>query len=128
MPAVYDDRVLSLLLTTGTALQSPCNQLIGSCLSNQLYDLYTADVARVAGGTTPVYMVARWGGGNPNARQVMKASSTIHLLPSSLLCVTPQRQAAIDSEKGCILVHAPCPKNPQESNLGLASRVMRPDG
>ena len=51
-------------------LQSPCNQLIGSCLNNQLYDLYNADIVRIKAGTTPLYMVSRWGGGNPNAKQV----------------------------------------------------------
>lgn len=55
---------------TDVVLQSPCNQLLQSCLANQLYDYYNADLARIAAGTTPLYMVSRWGGGNPNAQQV----------------------------------------------------------
>jgi len=55
---------------TNVVLQSPCNQLLQSCLANQLYDYYNADLARIAAGTTPLYMVSRWGGGNPNAQQV----------------------------------------------------------
>ena len=57
-------------LSFESASQSPCNQPEGSCLSNQLYDYYTADLKRIAAGTTPIYMVARWGGGLPNAQQV----------------------------------------------------------
>lgn len=53
-----------------TALQSPCNQPLQSCLANSLYDYFNADLARIAAGTTPLYMVSRWGGGNPNAQQV----------------------------------------------------------
>ena len=52
------------------ASQSPCDQPEGSCLSNQLYGYYTADLQRIAAGTTPLYMVSRWGGGLPNAQQV----------------------------------------------------------
>ena len=56
-------------------LQEGCQQPQGSCLSNQLYDLYQADVKRISQGTTPVNFVSRWGGGQPGAKQVPPAST-----------------------------------------------------
>jgi hypothetical protein len=48
---------------------------VGSCLANQLADLYAADMKRIAAGTTPVYFISRWGGGQPGFNQVSTVSS-----------------------------------------------------
>ena len=47
-----------------------CNQQIGSCLKNQIYDLGEEDNARVAGGMEPLYNITRYGGGVDNTNQV----------------------------------------------------------
>lgn len=47
-----------------------CARPIGSCLSNQIYDLGQADAARVAAGLEPLYNITRFGGGWSNARQI----------------------------------------------------------
>ncbi len=52
------------------AVQSACSQVVGSCLSSQIFDLAVADNTRVAAGTTPLYLVSRYGGGLPGATQV----------------------------------------------------------
>ena len=52
------------------AAQNACSQPVGSCLANQLADLVAADTARATAGTTPLYFVSRWGGGQPGANQV----------------------------------------------------------
>ncbi|KAK9858858.1 hypothetical protein WJX84_008886 [Apatococcus fuscideae] len=51
---------------------SACSQVVGSCLNNQIYDLAVADQVRVAAGTTPLYLVSRYGGGLPGATQAFK--------------------------------------------------------
>ena len=53
-----------------TMLQSGCSNVPQSCLGSQILDYYAADQTRISSGTTPVYMVAAYGGGNPNATQV----------------------------------------------------------
>lgn len=55
---------------TQCGMQSACNQVQGTCLGNQLDDLTRADLARVAAGTTPLYLVGRYGGGVSGASQV----------------------------------------------------------
>lgn len=50
--------------------QNACYQLPGTCLANQLDDLTTADLARAAAGTTPLYLVGRYGGGISGSTQV----------------------------------------------------------
>lgn len=59
----------------GAGAQNKCSQAVGSCLHGQLADLYQADKARAAAGTTPLYFVSAWGGGQPGARQVLSPSS-----------------------------------------------------
>ena len=51
-------------------LQNGCSNVPQSCLGSQILDYYTADQTRISSGTTPVYMVTAYGGGNPNATQV----------------------------------------------------------
>lgn len=51
-------------------LQNGCQQVPQTCLANQLDDLTQADLARAAAGTTPIYLVGRYGGGTPGATQV----------------------------------------------------------
>lgn len=58
-------------------MQSPCSQPVGTCLQNQLTDLYAADVTRSTKGITPIYFVSRWGGGKAGAQQVMTAAYII---------------------------------------------------
>ena len=55
---------------TSVGLQGGCQQPQGTCLAHQLADYYNADMARIGMGTTPVYFVSRWGGGQPGAQQV----------------------------------------------------------
>lgn len=43
---------------------------MGSCLGGQLTDLAAADKARAAAGTTPLYLISRYGGGGANTKQV----------------------------------------------------------
>ena len=50
--------------------QNACYQLPGTCLANQLDDLTVADLARAAAGTTPLYLVGRYGGGVSGSTQV----------------------------------------------------------
>ena len=52
------------------AAQSACSQVVGSCLGSQIFDLAVADNTRIAAGTTPLYLVSRYGGGLPGATQV----------------------------------------------------------
>ena len=49
--------------------QDACYKPPGSCLANQLKDLYTADVALVAKGSTPLHFITRYGGGNTGGKQ-----------------------------------------------------------
>ena len=49
--------------------QAGCQQPEGTCLANQLADYYNADIERIGMGTTPLYFVSRWGGGQPGAQQ-----------------------------------------------------------
>jgi hypothetical protein len=51
-------------------VQNACYQLPGTCLANQLDDLTVADLARAAAGTTPLYLVGRYGGGISGSTQV----------------------------------------------------------
>lgn len=51
-------------------LQNGCSNVPQSCLGSQILDYYTADQTRISAGTTPIYMVTAYGGGNPNATQV----------------------------------------------------------
>lgn len=51
-------------------VQNACYQLPGTCLANQLDDLTVADLARAAAGTTPLYLVGRYGGGITGSTQV----------------------------------------------------------
>ncbi len=60
-------------------VQNACYQLPGTCLANQLDDLTVADLARAAAGTTPLYLVGRYGGGISGATQVKLS------LPAGLL-------------------------------------------
>ena len=53
-----------------TMLQNGCGNVPQSCLRSQILDYYVADQTRISSGTTPVYMVAAYGGGHPNATQV----------------------------------------------------------
>jgi len=60
--------------------QNGCKRPAGTCLANQLTDLATADKARVAAGSTPLYFIGRYGGGTANAKQVPYASASAHVL------------------------------------------------
>lgn len=51
-------------------IQNACYQLEGTCLANQLDDLTVADLALEAAGTTPLYLVGRYGGGISGSTQV----------------------------------------------------------
>lgn len=51
-------------------VQNGCQQVPQTCLANQLDDLTQADLARAAAGTTPIYLVGRYGGGISGATQV----------------------------------------------------------
>lgn len=50
-------------------LQNGCQQVPQTCLANQLDDLTRQDLARAAAGTTPLYLVGRYGGGIPGSTQ-----------------------------------------------------------
>lgn len=47
-----------------------CTQPAGTCLKNQIYDYYFADVGRMTRGLDPLYFVGRYGGGSANTNQV----------------------------------------------------------
>lgn len=47
-----------------------CNQPVGSCLRNQIYDFEVEDIARIANGMEPLYNITRYGGGYRNQRQL----------------------------------------------------------
>jgi Male gamete fusion factor len=47
-----------------------CNQPVGSCLRNQIYDLGEEDNARIADGMEPLYNITRYGGGFKNLNQI----------------------------------------------------------
>ena len=51
---------------------------MGSCLGGQLTDLAAADKARTAAGSTPLYMISRYGGGATNTKQVWAEQSRRH--------------------------------------------------
>ena len=50
-------------------LQNACQQVPQTCLANQLDDLTRQDLARAAAGTTPLYLVGRYGGGISGSTQ-----------------------------------------------------------
>ena len=54
--------------------QNPCGQQKGSCTANSLWNYYQADLNAMKIGTTPLYLVSRWGGGQPSATQVVLRS------------------------------------------------------
>ena len=56
--------------TAFRTLSEKCNQPIGTCLKNQIYDLAVEDEARIAGGMEPLYNITRYGGGYRNLRQL----------------------------------------------------------
>ncbi len=61
---------LGLCVHVCVVVQNACYQLPGTCLANQLDDLTVADLARAAAGTTPLYLVGRYGGGISGSTQV----------------------------------------------------------
>lgn len=63
-------------------VQDACYQVSGTCLANQLDDLTVADLARAAAGTTPLYLVGRYGGGVSGSTQV-KLVLPARLLPTA---------------------------------------------
>ena len=52
------------------SVQNACQQVPQTCLANQLDDLTRQDLARAAAGTTPLYLVGRYGGGISGSTQV----------------------------------------------------------
>ena len=50
-------------------MQNACQQVPQTCLANQLDDLTRQDLARAAAGTTPLYLVGRYGGGISGSTQ-----------------------------------------------------------
>ncbi len=52
-----------------------CNQPIGSCLKNQIYDLGEVDNARIADGMEPLYNITRYGGGFTNKDQIKQGGN-----------------------------------------------------
>ena len=56
------------------AVQNACKRAVGSCLGNQLSDMAAADTARAAKGSTPLYFITRYGGGNTAPTQAHSAS------------------------------------------------------
>ena len=58
--------------------QNACKRPVGSCLGGQLTNLAAADKARSAAGSTPLYMISRYGGGATNAKQVWAERSRRH--------------------------------------------------
>lgn len=51
-----------------------CGEPLGSCLSNQIYDLGVQDSARIASGLPPLYNITRYGGGWANTQQVTSSA------------------------------------------------------
>lgn len=51
-----------------------CNKPLGSCLSNQIYDLGVQDSARIASGMPPLYNITRYGGGWANTQQLTSSA------------------------------------------------------
>jgi len=56
-----------------------CDQPLGSCLRNQLYDLGEKDNARVANGMEPLYNITRYGGGKQNIDQIKEGADNLSL-------------------------------------------------
>ncbi|KAL4528472.1 hypothetical protein Ndes2437A_g03041 [Nannochloris sp. 'desiccata'] len=56
-----------------------CDQPLGSCLRNQLYDLGEEDNARVASGMEPLYNISRYGGGKRNLDQIQESADNLSL-------------------------------------------------
>ena len=66
-------------------LQSACTQVAGTCLANSLDDLTVADLARVAAGSTPLYLVGRYGGGVSGSTQASHLAA-LHLVLAFAFC------------------------------------------
>lgn len=91
-------------------LQNGCKRPAGTCLANQLTDLATADKARVAAGSTPLYFVGRYGGGTANAKQVCSISRSL----TGMCC-----------SSDCALQHAPLTCLPQAAQATAGAQVLR---
>eukprot|EP00887_Chlorella_sp_A99_P005310 scaffold1.g5310.t1 len=75
-----------------------CQVAQGSCLRNQLYDMYWGDVDRMKRGLGPLYLIGRYGGGNDNTNQMVASqipgglqlslSLPIATVKTSLLTIT----------------------------------------
>lgn len=61
-----------------------CGTPQGSCLRNQIYDLYFQDLARIDSGREPLYFVGRYGGGTDNVQQMRAAEMPSGSLQLSL--------------------------------------------
>lgn len=61
-------------------LQNACQQVAQTCLANQLEDLTRQDLARAAAGTTPLYLVGRYGGGISGSTQARHQTCKGNLL------------------------------------------------
>lgn len=53
-----------------------CDQPIGSCLRNQIFDFEYEDERRIEEGLPPLYNIKRYGGGSANTRQLNGMEST----------------------------------------------------
>lgn len=80
--------------------QNGCKRPAGTCLANQLTDLATADKARAAAGSTPLYFIGRYGGGTANAKQVPCASASGHVLRFG-------ECAIVNHDKGFLIASTP---------------------
>lgn len=73
-----------MIQKTWVLLQNACQQVAQTCLANQLEDLTRQDLARAAAGTTPLYLVGRYGGGisgSTQARHLTCNCNLLHAIP-----------------------------------------------
>ncbi|KAK9799370.1 hypothetical protein WJX73_004741 [Symbiochloris irregularis] len=103
-----------------------CSQPVGSCLANQIADLAAADDKLIALGSTPLYYVTRWGGGNAAANQafskvqggplwfglpitqILNSVVTLNVAADSLTLVTNQSPGLVLSAVLCTFNNASC--------------------
>ena len=69
-------------------MQNACYQLPQTCLANQLDDLTVADLARAAAGTTPLYLVGRYGGGTSASTQVLSGEGHLPCMTHVLVTIS----------------------------------------
>ena len=90
-----------------------CTQPQGSCLGNQIYDLYSADKAAIRAGATPKYFLSALGVGsildplansaNPTSKRLALPSSTLRNSVLTLTLAADSVRFVVNREPGFIL-------------------------